>query len=446
MLIQKYKVHLFDFLLDRKMIPILLIVAILGYLFVIFESPVRINKTITAILTGALCWIVIAIFNVGNAPLISEKLVTYFGEISGLLIFLLGAMTIVELIDLHKGFTVITHRIRTKSVLELLWIVGFVTFFLSAMLDNLATAIIMVTLLKKLMPKGEVRMTLAGIVIIAANAGGAFSPIGDVTTTLLWIGGQVSAFGIVKVLILPSLMVLIVPLLIASFRMKGFAVLRAQISMADAKREEKMKGSLSVFVAGVIGLLLVPIIKSVTGLPPFIGVLVSLSMVSLVSIAYHRNQPQEEKDKYSVATALSKVDVSSILYFMGILLMVFALQEAHILSQLAMFLETNLPNNNMMIIAIGILSSLVDNGSLVAATQGMFSLTEFPIDNSLWEFIALCAGTGGSMLIIGSASGIAIMEKEKMTFIWYMKNITPLAVAGYIAGILTYLLIRLLIH
>jgi Na+/H+ antiporter NhaD/arsenite permease-like protein len=428
------------------MITILLLVAILGYLFVIFESPIRINKTITAILTGSLCWIVIAIFNPGNAPIISEKLVTYFGEISGLLIFLLGAMTIVELIDLHKGFTVITHRIRTKSVLELLWIVGFVTFVLSAMLDNLATAIIMVTLLRKLMPKSEVRMTLAGIVVIAANAGGAFSPIGDVTTTLLWIGGQVSAFGIVKVLILPSIMVLLVPLIIASFRMKGFAVLRAQISMAEAKREEKMKGSLSVFVAGVIGLLLVPIIKSVTGLPPFIGVLVSLSMVSLVSIVYHRKKPQEEKDKYSVATALSKVDVSSILYFMGILLMVFALQEVEILSNLATFLETNLPNNNIMIIAIGILSSLVDNGSLVAATQGMFSLTEFPIDNSLWEFIALCAGTGGSMLIIGSASGIAVMEKEKMTFMWYLKKITPLAIAGYIAGIITYLVIGLLTH
>ncbi|WP_338375486.1 sodium:proton antiporter NhaD [uncultured Flavobacterium sp.] len=428
------------------MIPILLVVAILGYLFVIFETPIRINKTITAILTGAMCWIVIAIFNPGNAPMISEKLVTYFGEISGLLIFLLGAMTIVELIDLHKGFTVITHRIRTKSVLELLWIVGFITFILSALLDNLATAIIMVTLLRKLMPKSEIRMTLAGIVVIAANAGGAFSPIGDVTTTLLWIGGQVSAFGIVKVLFLPSVMVLLVPLIIASYRMKGFAVLRAQISMADAKQEEKMKGSFSVFVAGVIGLVLVPVIKSITGLPPFIGVLVSLSMVSLVSIVYHRNKTQEEKDRYSVATALSKVDVSSILYFMGILLMVFALQEVHVLSQLATFLETNLPNTNMMIIAIGVLSSIVDNGSLVAATQGMFPITQFPMDNSLWEFIALCAGTGGSMMIIGSASGIAIMEKEKMTFMWYFKKITPLAIAGYIAGIVTYLVINLLIH
>ena len=428
------------------MISILLFVALLGYLAVILEAPIRINKTITAILTGALCWVVLAVFNEGNPHEVSEKLIAYFGEISGLLIFLLGAMTIVELIDLHKGFTVITHRIRTKSVLKLLWIVGIVTFILSALLDNLATAIIMITLLKKLMPKGEIRMILAGVVIIAANAGGAFSPIGDVTTTLLWIGGQVSAFGIVKVLLLPSIMVLVVPLILASFKMKGFAVLRAQISMAEAKREEKMRGSLSVFLAGVFGLVMVPVIKTVTGLPPFIGVLISLAFVSLVSINYHRKKPQEEKDRFSVASALTKVDVSSILYFMGILLMVFALQEAKVLSQMAQFLEQNLESNNAMVISIGFLSSIIDNGSLVAATQGMFSLADYPMDNSLWEFIALCAGTGGSMLIIGSAAGVAIMEKEKITFMWYLKKIAPLALVGYIAGIVTYLIQSYLLH
>ena len=428
------------------MISILLFVALLGYLAVILEVPIRINKTITAILTGALCWVVLAVFNEGNPHEVSEKLIGYFGEIAGLLIFLLGAMTIVELIDLHKGFTVITHRIRTKSILKLLWIVGIVTFVLSALLDNLATAIIMITLLKKLMPKGEIRMTLAGIVVIAANAGGAFSPIGDVTTTLLWIGGQVSAFGIVKVLILPYIMVLVVPLILASFKMKGFAVLRAQISMAEAKREEKMRGSLSVFLAGVFGLVMVPVIKTLTGLPPFIGVLISLAVVSLVSINYHRKKPQEEKDRFSVASALTKVDVSSILYFMGILLMVFALQEAKVLSQMAQFLEQNLESNNAMVISIGFLSSIIDNGSLVAATQGMFSLADYSMDNSLWEFIALCAGTGGSMLIIGSAAGVAIMEKEKITFMWYLKKIAPLALVGYVAGIITYLIQSYLIH
>jgi len=428
------------------MITILLVVAILGYLAVILETPIRINKTISAILTGALCWIIIAVYNKGSSAIISEKLITYFGEIAGLLIFLLGAMTIVELIDLHRGFTVITHRIRTKSVFKLLWIVAIITFVLSSLLDNLATAIIMITLLKKIMPKSEVRLLLAGIVVIAANAGGAFSPIGDITTTLLWIGGQVSATGIVKSLLLPSLMCLIVPVVIVSFRMKGFAVLRAQISMAEAKHEEKMRGSLSVFLAGVLGLFMVPIIKSLTGLPPFIGILVSLSFVALVSIIYHRNKTQEEKEKFSVAFALSKVDVSSILYFMGILLLVFALQEVKILTYLAVILESSLPDNNAMVIAIGFLSSLVDNGSLVAATQGMFSLQNFPMDDNLWNFIALCAGTGGSMLIIGSAAGIAVMEKEKITFMWYLKKITPLAVAGYIAGIVTYLVQVLLMY
>ncbi len=441
-----YCSNLVPFLNYAKMISILLAVAILGYLSVILESPIKINKTITALLTGTICWVVIALYSNDDQHLVTERLMEYFGEISGLLIFLMGAMTIVELIDIHKGFTVITSRIRTTSVLRLLWIVAFITFVLSALLDNLATAIIMVTLLRKLMPKGEIRMVLTGIVVIAANAGGAFSPIGDVTTTLLWIGGQVSSFGIVKALILPSIMVLLVPVIIASFRMKGFAVLRAQVSMAQVRQEEKMRGSMSVFIAGVVGLVMVPVIKTLTGLPPFIGVLISLSMVSLVSIMYHRKKTQEEKDKFSVAYALTKVDISSILYFMGILLMVFALQEVGILREMSNFLITNLPNTDAMIIAIGVLSSIVDNGSLVAATQGMFSLADYPMDHSLWEFIALCAGTGGSMLVIGSAAGIAVMEKEKITFMWYLKKITPLAVAGYIAGIIVYELQYLLTH
>lgn len=422
------------------MIELLILIAALGYLFVIFESPIKINKTISAILTGSLCWIALASFNEHDGHVVSETLIGYFGEISGLLIFLLGAMTIVELIDIHKGFTVITHRIRTKSIVKLLWIIAWVTFFMSALLDNLATAIIMITLLKKLMPRGEIRMLLAGIVVIAANAGGAFSPIGDVTTTLLWIGGQVSAMGIVEVLILPAIACLLVPLLLISFRMKGFAVLRAQISMAEAKKEEKIKGSLSVFLAGVFGLVMVPVIKTLTGLPPFIGVLLSLGFVALVSVFYHRNKTIEEKEKYSVAYALTKVDVSSIFYFMGILLMVFALQEASILSNMATWLQQTLPNLNTMVVVLGFLSSLVDNGSLVAATQGMFSLHDFPMDHNLWEFIALCAGTGGSMLIIGSAAGVAVMEKEKITFMWYLKNITPIAIAGYVAGILIYMM------
>jgi Na+/H+ antiporter NhaD/arsenite permease-like protein len=423
-----------------------LTIAILGYILVIFESPIKINKTITAILTGSLCWVSFALLYGGDQSFLSEKLSQHFGEIAGLLIFLLGAMTIVELIDLHKGFSVITHRIRTKSVLKLLWIVGGVTFFMSALLDNLATAIIMITLLKKLMPKGEVRMTLAGIVVISANAGGAFSPIGDVTTTLLWIGGQVSALGIVKVLFIPSIFVILIPLIIASFRMRGFAALRVQLSMAEVIQEEKMRGSLSVLLAGAFGLVMVPVIKSITGLPPFIGVLIALGFVALVSLIYHRDKPQAVKDSYSVAHALTKVDISSILYFMGILLMVYALQDTGILGNFAEFLLQNLPSIDMMIVLIGVLSSIVDNGSLVAASQAMFPLSEYPIDSSLWDLMALCAGTGGSMLIIGSAAGIAVMEKEKITFLWYLKKITPLAIAGYISGIISFFVLYWFTH
>lgn len=424
------------------MIFLILLVAVIGYFSIIFESPIKINKTISSILTGSLCWMIYAFFSIGNQDEVAENLLSHFGEIAGLLVFLLGAMTIVELIDLHKGFSIITHRIRTKSVLKLLWIVGLITFILSAMLDNLATAIIMITLLKKLMPKGNVRMILAGIVIIAANSGGAFSPIGDITTTLLWIGGQVSASGIATVLFIPALVSIIVPLIFASFSLRGFAVLRVQLSMAEAIKEEKMKGSLSVLIAGVLALIMVPVIKSVTGLPPFIGILFGLAFVSLVSIVYHRNKPQEEKEQFSIASALTKVDVSSIFYFMGILLLVFVLQDVKILENLSLFLREILPNTNYMVVAIGFLSSLIDNGSLVAATQGMFSLQDFPMDNQLWEFIALCAGTGGSMLIIGSASGIAVMEKEKITFMWYLKHITPLAIVGYLSGISCFALIK----
>lgn len=422
------------------MLSLLLLVAALGYLIVIFETPIRINKTISALLTGTLCWVIIALFQEGHSHEATENLMVYFGEIAGLLIFLLGAMTIVELIDLHKGFTVITSRIRTKSVLNLMWIVAWITFILSALLDNLATAIIMVTLLRKLMPKSNVRLMLSGLVVIAANAGGAFSPIGDVTTTLLWIGGQVSSAGIVRTLFLPSLMVLLVPLLLLSMQMKGFAVLRAQVSMTQVRQEERIRGSRSVFTAGVIGLVMVPVIKTVTGLPPFIGVLISLSMVSLVSIVHHRNKTPEDKEKYSVGYAFTKVDISSIMYLMGILLMVFALKEVGFLDHMASVLLDNLPNIDTMVIALGLCSALIDNGSLVAATQGMFSLSEYPMDHHLWEFIALCAGTGGSMLIIGSAAGIAIMEKEKISFVWYLKKITPLAMAGFVAGIVTYYL------
>jgi Na+/H+ antiporter NhaD/arsenite permease-like protein len=355
-------------------------------------------------------------------------------------------MTIVELIDLHKGFAVITHRIRTNDFGKLLWIIGLVTFFLSSILDNLATTIIMITLLRKLLPKGEPRMILVGIVIIAANAGGAWSPIGDVTTTLLWINGQVSALGIMQTLIIPSLACLLVPMLIASIRMRGKTKIHGQFSMADAIRDEKIRGSLRILLGGIGCLLLVPILKSSLGLPPFIGVLFGLGLLAVLSETIHWKKSEEDRRVYSVSHALSKVDVSSILYFMGILLLVYALEEVHILVDFAKFMDNTVGNKDLVVIAIGFLSSIVDNGSLVAATQGMYPLSQFPMDDKLWEFIAYCAGTGGSMLVIGSAAGVASMNMEGITFGWYFKKISILALCGYVSGIIIYLLQYEILH
>ncbi len=422
------------------MTELILIVAILGYLGVILESPLKVNKTITAVFTGALCWIMYGFFTYDGTSLVADKLISSFGEIAGVLFFLLGAMTIVELIDLHKGFSVIIHRIRTKSVFKLLWIIGLLAFFLSSILDNLATTIIMVTILNKLLPKGEIRMTLAGIVVIAANAGGAFSPIGDITTTLLWVGGQISAAGVIKTLFFPSLVAALVPIFIAGFRLRGNAALRSQLSMERALKEEKERGSKRILFMGVLSLLMVPVIKTLTGLPPFIGVFLGLAMVSMMSEFIHFKKSTEEKRIYSVSYALSKVDISSIFYFAGILLLVYVLEEIHLLGSLADFLIHNLPSLDFMVIAIGLMSAIIDNGSLIAATQGMFSLSTYPTDSYLWDFLALSAGIGGSLLIIGSASGVAIMEKEKISFMWYLKKISPLAFAGFIASIAAFLL------
>ncbi len=429
------------------MVTLIITFAALGYLAVIFEVPLKINKTITAILTGSVCWIIYAFFHLDQGHNIADLVTSNFGKIASLLIFLLGAMTIVELIDLHKGFSVLIHRIRTRSILKLLWIIGGLAFFLSAILDNLATTIIMVTILNKLLPKGETKMILAGIVVIAANAGGAFSPIGDITTTLLWIGGQVSAEGIISTLFLPSLFNVLVPLTIASYRMRGASNLRSQLSMDKAVQEEKDRGSIIILITGVLALLSVPVIKTITGLPPFIGVLFGLSIVAVVSEIIHFKKTPEQKRIYSVSYALTKVDVSAIFYFMGILLMVYVLEDVGILASLADLLLVVLGGStDFMVVIIGLISSIIDNGSLVAATQGMFHLSDYPIDHKLWEFLALTAGTGGSLMVIGSASGIAVMEKEGITFMWYFKKIAPLAFAGYLAGIAVYVLQYNLLH
>ena len=409
---------------------------ILGYLAIAFEHPLKINKTATALLTGVLVWVVFALVK-GEGEL--GQLSHHLGSTSEILFFLLGAMTLVELIDAHQGFRFVNQLIQTKNSAKLLWIVGIVTFFISATLDNLTTAIVMVTLLRKLISDSQTRKYFVGVVVIAANAGGAWSPIGDVTTTMLWIGGQISALGIIKVLFLPALISLLVPLAVGSYWVRNEKLGIPHPLPALNKVEEK-EGKIMLF-AGVASLLGVPIFKSITHLPPYMGILLGLGLVWILSEILHSDKDEAAKKPYTVGFALSKVDTSSVLFFLGILLAIGALESFGYLESLAVFLENTLGNQYLIVTIIGLASSVVDNVPLVAATMGMYNLTDFPLDHSMWEYLAFCAGTGGSILIIGSAAGVAVMGMEKIEFIWYAKKIGILALLGYFAGAATYLLL-----
>ena len=409
---------------------------ILGYLAIAFEHPLKINKTATALLTGVLVWVVFALVK-GEGEL--GQLSHHLGSTSEILFFLLGAMTLVELIDAHQGFRFVNQLIQTKNSAKLLWIVGIVTFFISAALDNLTTAIVMVTLLRKLISDSQTRKYFVGVVVIAANAGGAWSPIGDVTTTMLWIGGQISALGIIKVLFLPSFISLLVPLAVGAYWVRNEKLGVPHPLPALSKAEEK-EGKIMLF-AGVASLLGVPIFKSITHLPPYMGILLGLGLVWILSEILHSDKDEAAKKPYTVGFALSKVDTSSVLFFLGILLAIGALESFGYLESLAVFLENTLGNQYLIVTIIGLASSVVDNVPLVAATMGMYNLTDFPLDHSMWEYLAFCAGTGGSILIIGSAAGVAVMGMEKIEFIWYAKKIGILALLGYFAGAATYLLL-----
>ena len=409
---------------------------ILGYLAIAFEHPLKINKTATALLTGVLVWVVFALVK-GEGEL--GQLSHHLGSTSEILFFLLGAMTLVELIDAHQGFRFVNQLIQTKNSAKLLWIVGIVTFFISAALDNLTTAIVMVTLLRKLISDSQTRKYFVGVVVIAANAGGAWSPIGDVTTTMLWIGGQISALGIIKVLFLPALISLLVPLAVGSYWVRNEKLGVPHPLPALSKAEEK-EGKIMLF-AGIASLLGVPIFKSITHLPPYMGILLGLGLVWILSEILHSDKDEAAKKPYTVVFALSKVDTSSVLFFLGILLAIGALESFGYLESLAVFLENTLGNQYLIVTIIGLASSVVDNVPLVAATMGMYNLTDFPLDHSMWEYLAFCAGTGGSILIIGSAAGVAVMGMEKIEFIWYAKKIGILALLGYFAGAATYLLL-----
>ena len=428
------------------MLTALVIVFVLAYAAIAFEHPIKINKSASALVSAGLLWSIYAV-STGDAQLVGEHLNESLISTAQIVFFLMGAMAIVEVVDAHNGFEVITSRIKTTQLSSLMWLVGFVTFFLSAILDNLTTTIVMVSLMKKLLDKRDDRLFFAGIIVIAANAGGAWSPIGDVTTTMLWIGGQITAVEIIKGLFLPSLVNLLVPLLVTSWLLKGKSVVPPLATeLEQAARETTPFERNLMFFLGLGILIAVPAFKTWTHLPPFMGVIFGLGILWLVGDLVHRTKDDEDKAHLSLTHALTRIDMPSIVFFVGILLSVATLEHTHILSDLAAWLDQAVGRQDVIVMIIGVVSAIVDNVPLVAASMGMYSLTQYPADSFLWEFLAYCAGTGGSILIIGSAAGVAAMGLERIDFIWYVKKISGLALIGYFSGALVYIAEFALMH
>jgi Na+/H+ antiporter NhaD/arsenite permease-like protein len=423
---------------------LIIAIFVLGYTAIALEQQLKINKAASALLTGVLCWTVYVLF-AANREAVAEQLLHHLGNLSGILFFLMGAMTIVEIIDAHDGFEVITRRITTNSKRKLLWIICLVTFFLSAALDNLTTAIVMASMARKLLADRKDRMFLVGMIVIAANAGGAWSPIGDVTTTMLWIGGRITSGMIIIKLIVPSLVCLLVPVTVASFMVKGNATKPTSDETENNRINLRFERHLVLFT-GLGLLIMVPVFKTVTHLPPYMGILLALGILWVITEFIHKKKDVQEKQQFSVEQALRTIDVPSILFFLGILIAVASLESTHLLTRFAQLLNQRIANQSLIVMSIGVLSALVDNVPLVAATMGMYDLRNFPPDSYLWEFIAYCAGTGGSLLIIGSAAGVAIMGIEKISFFWYLKRIGWLAALGYFAGAGVYILQEYLVR
>ncbi len=428
------------------MIALLILIFVIGYAAIALEHNIKINKTASALITGVVLWVIYIVTNADSQLLVNEELLKHLGDISSILFFLMGAMAIVELIDSYNGFEVITEKIKATNKKSLLWIIGILTFFLSAVLDNLTTTIVMVSLLRKLIKDHDTRLFYVGIVVIAANAGGAWSPIGDVTTTMLWIGGQISAFNIMSRLFLPSLISLVIPLAVLSITMKG-NVERPFLATETFQQLSRKQQSF-ILTLGLSMLIMVPIFKTLTHLPPFMGMMLGLGVLWIVTDLMHRKhvgKVEGEKGR-SLVDVLTRIDLPSILFFLGILLAVASLEVSGILHTLSQFLDEKVGNLNAIVISIGLASAVIDNVPLVAATQGMYDLAQYPMDHYLWEFLAYCAGTGGSILIIGSAAGVAAMGMEKINFFWYVRKISWIALIGYFAGALFYILEYFITH
>jgi len=451
------------------MIALIIFVFIFGYIGITLEHPLKMDKTVPALLMAAVMWALLAVgfqqgwFNVidGHENVFSflgghenehaeegftNLLLHHLGKTAEILVFLIGAMTIVEIIDLHRGFDVLKSWIRTKSKKKLLWIMAILGFILSAIIDNLTATIVLITLLRKLIPNKTDRLWYAGMIVVAANAGGAWSPIGDVTTTMLWIGKRVSAGALVTKLIIPSIICMVIPTFIASLLSPFKGNLEIDIKDEDEEKKSLLSSKTMLFL-GLGMIVSVPIFKTVTHLPPYLGMMLALGVVWLVSEYIHPEEDftEERKHLYSAHQALSRIEMSSILFFLGILMAVAALeslvygsimiegQEVQMgtLRYVAELLNGAIPDQNIVVGILGVLSAIIDNVPLVAASMGMYT---YPIDHSLWHLIAYSAGTGGSMLIIGSAAGVAAMGMEKIDFIWYFKKIAWLAAVGFAAG------------
>ncbi len=427
---------------------LLIAIFVLGYAAIVFEHNLKIDKAAAALVTGVLCW---TVYIIGGADIhhAEHLLLEHVSEIAGILFFLLGAMTIVELVDAHEGFSVITSRLKTKNPVVLLWSVALLTFFLSAVLDNLTTSIVMISLLRKLVKEQNMRWTFAGIVVIAANAGGAWSPIGDVTTTMLWIGQQITAGEIIHGVFFTAIVSMLIPVTLLSFTLKG--TLERPEATGELNNQYVTDGERKlVLVAGVGGLLFVPVFKTVTHLPPFMGMMFSLGVLWLITDLIHRKKAEEHRQHLGVIHTLRKIDTPSVLFFLGILLAVAALQAGGQLTDLAKLLDAQIgtsSQNGVYLVGgiIGLLSAIIDNVPLVAAAMGMYpieldAVSYFATDGLFWEYLAYTAGTGGSILIIGSAAGVAVMGLEKIPFGWYLKRISGLALIGYLGGIGAYIL------
>ena len=421
------------------MLTFIVIIFVLAYAAIALEHPLKVNKSATALIGAGLLWTVYSLLS-GDAHRVSENLQASVAATAQIVFFLMGAMTIVEVIDAHNGFFVITSRIKTTKLTSLLWLVGFVSFFLSSILDNLTTTIVMLSLIRKLLDRHDDRLFFAGIIVIAANAGGAWTPIGDVTTTMLWIGGQITSLNIMQGVFLASLTCLVVPLALMTYVLRGKEVVSPKAIENETDVQTTPFEQNLIFAMGIGCLVAVPVFKSITHLPPFMGILFGLGILWLTGEMMHRDKDDDLKDHLTLVAALKRIDMSCIVFFIGILLAVAALEHTHILAALAQWLDKTVGRQDVIVTLIGLASAVVDNVPLVAACMGMYNMAAYPTDSFLWEFLAYCAGTGGSILIIGSAAGVAAMSIEKIHFFWYAKRIGALAALGYFAGIAVYII------